>query len=273
MERKEQSEQSLKAVGNTKATAYKARKYCYTLNNYTETEVDAIQKWCEMNCIYFVIGKENGGTNGTPHLQGFLEFKNPRSFNTIKKLMPRAHIEAAKGTRKQNIKYCSKEKVYAKTLTFKERIQKQCLDEFKTIEWKNWQQSILDLCKTTPNNRTINWYWESKGNTGKSFLAKYICLIHECVIAEGKKNDVFNQVNTMLENEILPTIVILDIPRFNNFTNYGVLEQLKNGLMYSGKYEGGQCVFPSPHLIIFANDKPDESMMSKDRWNIVHIGN
>lgn len=69
-----------------------------------------------------------------------------------------------------------------------------------------------------------------------------------------------------------PEIVLLDIPRYNKeFTNYGVLEELKNGMIYSGKYEGGLCVFRSPHVIVFSNSKPDKNIMSKDRWNIVNI--
>lgn len=270
----EQVEQTVPVEGNSKAStlkkSFKSRKYCFTLNNYSETEFNDIKKWCKINSSYFGIAKEIG-TNGTPHLQGYIEFKNPRSFNTVYKIMKRAHIESAKGTRAQNIKYCSKENLVCKTLDFKDILKKKCLEEYKPIIWYYWQKEILLSLTLIPDKRTINWYWEPIGNSGKSFLSKYICLQYNTIIADGKKNDVFNQVNTMIEKEIIPEVIILDIPRFSNFTNYGVLEQLKNGLIYSGKYEGGQCIFPSPHIIVFSNSKPDIEMMSKDRWNIKEI--
>lgn len=56
---------------------------------------------------YIVVGKEVG-ENSTPHYQGYVFFDNPRSFNSIKKLLKRAHIEQAKGTPEQNSKYCKK---------------------------------------------------------------------------------------------------------------------------------------------------------------------
>ncbi len=63
--------------------------------------------------------------------------------------------------------------------------------------------------------------------------------------------------------------MILDLPRHNvDYVNYGLLEQLKNGCMFSGKYEGGQFVFPIPHVVVFANQAPDMSKFSLDRWLI-----
>lgn len=66
-----------------------------------------------------------------------------------------------------------------------------------------------------------------------------------------------------------PELIICDIPRSSRgFINYGVLEQIKNGVIYSGKYEGGQLFLPKLHLLVFSNDMPDIDEMSKDRWNV-----
>lgn len=83
----------------------KARKWCYTLNNWTDKEVKELQ---DITCDYHVIGNEVGD-EGTPHLQGFIYFKTQKRLSTLKKLCPRAHWEAAKGTPFQAAEYCKKD--------------------------------------------------------------------------------------------------------------------------------------------------------------------
>lgn len=267
-------------LGNTntkieKQKRVQCRKWCGTWNNYEENDIEILKKFFEDNKYQYIIGKEIG-EQGTPHLQFFFENKNNIDFNKIKKAIPKCHVEKCKGTTEDNVKYCSKDKNFItniKMTTFKQTLEIQILMQYEKTIWKPWQQEIIELLKTKPDNRTVNWYWESNGNAGKSYLAKYIALTYPTIIAEGKKSDVFNQLNKMLtEEEKEPHCVILDIPRFNkDFTNYSVLEQLKNGMAYSGKYEGGRCIFNPPHVIVFANQLPDESQFSKDRWNIKMI--
>lgn len=91
-------------------------------------------------------------------------------------------------------------------------------------------------------------------------------------MCNGKKSDVFNSVRTSLENEIIPELIICDIPRSSfEYINYTSLEKLKDGCFYSGKYEGGLCVFPTPIVICLANKEPNKLMLSGDRWKVVEI--
>lgn len=84
----------------------KNRNWCFTLNNYTEEEVEAIKV---IECNYLIFGKEVG-ESGTPHLQGYIEFKNARHLGGVKKLIgSRAHLETRKGTAEQASTYCKKE--------------------------------------------------------------------------------------------------------------------------------------------------------------------
>lgn len=86
--------------------AHRSRGWAFTLNNYTDEEQEEIRK---IDCTYKIVGKEKGEM-GTPHLQGYLWFKNARGFNSVKRSLPeRAHIEPARGTPEQNKKYCSKQ--------------------------------------------------------------------------------------------------------------------------------------------------------------------
>lgn len=84
----------------------KCRAFCFTLNNYTDLEYTALSS---MDCRYLCIGKEVG-ESGTPHLQGYVYYENPRSFNAVKKsLGKRCHVEASGGTPKQASDYCKKD--------------------------------------------------------------------------------------------------------------------------------------------------------------------
>lgn len=87
------------------------RRFCFTLNNYSEDEYRNIVKQAEEQCSYAIVGKEVG-EKGTPHLQGFFNLKDRKKLRLpgIKKLLgARCHVENARGDDLANQKYCSKE--------------------------------------------------------------------------------------------------------------------------------------------------------------------
>jgi len=82
-----------------------ARNICFTINNPTEDD----RKWCaDVVCDYIVYGDEVG-EGGTPHIQGYIEFKSSKRFRTLKEMCPRAHYEKRAGTSKQASDYCKKD--------------------------------------------------------------------------------------------------------------------------------------------------------------------
>lgn len=89
----------------------KSRAFCFTVNNYT----DACQTtFKELECTYMVYGREIG-ESGTPHLQGYVYFPNPRSISGVKNIHKKAHWEIAKGNHEQNRTYCTKQGDYVET--------------------------------------------------------------------------------------------------------------------------------------------------------------
>lgn len=267
-------------LGNTKpipATQRRSRGWCFTLNNYSEQEYASLESMMHTHTLKFVMGKEVG-KQGTPHLQGYCYFKNGKTLTSMKLYNSRCHWEPAKGSPEANFKYCSKDDEYIcngweKKISFQDKIKSRLLEQYAYVQWKPWQQSIIDLVNSPADSRTINWVYDSEGNSGKSFLTKYLCLTREVIIADGKKDNVMNQVKVkLIDEEVEFDTVILDVPRHNEgYVSYGVLEQLKNGLIYSGKYEGGMCLFDHVHVVVFANFWPDESKFSEDRWNIIDV--
>lgn len=253
----------------------RSRKWCFTLNNYTDDEYDTMTQ--VLSSEKFIVGKEIG-EQGTPHLQGYVEFANARSFASIKKLIgDRAHIEVARGTTKQNVTYCSKDGVTISTFpeTSEDQYEKEMKDTFSGVTWKPWQVEILTLIESQADSRTVNWFYEEEGNLGKSFLCKYIDWKYNAIIANGKQADVFNQYKSFIETyDQQPKVALIDIPRSHkDFICYSTLEKIKDGLIYSGKYEGGKLRLCKHHLIVFANFEPDRKKLSEDRWNVIHITN
>lgn len=82
-----------------------SRGWCLTINNYTEAHVAAFDAY---ECEYKIRGFEIAAS-GTPHLQAYIFKKKKASGAQLKRLLPTAHLELAKGTPQQNRTYCSKD--------------------------------------------------------------------------------------------------------------------------------------------------------------------
>lgn len=267
-------------VGNTKPLRtgrIRSRKWVFTVNNPSDDTEHKISLWVESLRGKLVIGNEVGAS-GTPHLQGYCEFSNAISFETIKKAIPKGHIEKAIGNRKQNISYCTKENESINTFDdnkkeYELEYEREMELEYKNIEWKPWQKDVIDILNEKPDNRTVHWLWEERGGTGKTFLSKWIDWKYDAIIANGKQADVFHAYSTYLQTkEKQPKVALIDIPRSHKeFVCYSTMEKIKDGLVNSGKYEGGKLRLTKHHLIIFANFYPDITKLSRDRWNIIKI--
>jgi hypothetical protein len=92
-----------------------AKAWCFTLNNWTDSEYGAlVQRFSESGDEYFFIVGKEVGESGTPHLQGYIEKRTGRfrplpKFQVLRDGKNAVHFERAKGNRKQNFKYCSKD--------------------------------------------------------------------------------------------------------------------------------------------------------------------
>lgn len=85
--------------------ALSSRQWCFTINNYQQSDIEIIAEWPHKYIIY---GKESG-ESGTPHLQGYAVFNTMQRLSGVKKLHNKAHWEMAKGNSEQNVAYCSKQ--------------------------------------------------------------------------------------------------------------------------------------------------------------------
>lgn len=92
-------------------TNTRIRKWCLTVFNtqgreYTKQSLCDILTTSETH--YICIGEELTPTTSEIHFHIYVEYVNAKSFEQIKKLIPSAHIEIARGSANQNKIYISK---------------------------------------------------------------------------------------------------------------------------------------------------------------------
>jgi len=85
------------------------KKWCFTLNNYSDDDIMLLSVLFPDTVRYLVYGREVGA-NGTPHLQGFVWFNLRRTMAQAKHAInPRCHLEMCRGSPAQNRTYCVKD--------------------------------------------------------------------------------------------------------------------------------------------------------------------
>ena len=169
----------------------RSRGYVFTLNNYTTEEVEALR---QCGSKYLIFGKEVG-ESGTPHLQGYVWFTTLKSLKQVKKLSPRAHWEAQRGSVDQAVEYCKKDGSYEELGIAPISKKKQGEGEKKRYQ-KAWElakegkieeidadirlrlygtiKRIREDYQQDPGSMEsldFHWYWGASG-TGKSRKAR-----------------------------------------------------------------------------------------------------
>lgn len=244
----------------------------------------ALQKFLPL-CKKLVYQFERGEEDYKVHVQGYCSLRQKKRITQLIKLDffkdTGIHFEVPhkKSTEAKAIAYCMKEHTrIVGQPTCRHGLPETVTYTFKLDSLRPWQQKLWDILIGDPNPRDIYWIYEELGNTGKSTFAKHcVCNLPDCAVLNGKASDVMNAVLMYLQKhkKFLKTI-ICDIPRSTIgdkgvCISYGGFENIKNGCFYSGKYEGGMVVGPNPHMVIFANCRPDPGKFSEDRVRLYEI--
>lgn len=131
-------------------------------------------------------------------------------------------------------------------------------NEFQTV--------LLDLLEEPPHDRHINWFFDSRGGSGKTFMAMHLVDAHGAFYTNGGKQV---DITYAFKGQ---KIAIFDFVRDSaKYVNYGVIEQVKNGIMFNSKYESCMKRFNRPHVIVFANFLPVQGKFSADRYQVCDI--
>lgn len=129
--------------------------------------------------------------------------------------------------------------------------------------FRYWKLNCLKLLDQQ-NNREILFVVDPRGGVGKTFLGKYLTLIHGAArFDNGKSAD----IKYLYKGE---KIVIFDLCKpQSDHINYEVIEQIKNGILCSYKYQSERKVYKIPKIVVFMNEWPDENKLMGDRYTFL----
>lgn len=152
---------------------------------------------------------------------------------------------------------------------YKRRDMKAEFDkQYSGAKLYKWQRDLIKKLEKPPNDRIVYWVYDTIGNKGKSWLGKWLMAN---MGAERFENASTKDIALAYEGS---PIVVFDYSRsMEEKLNYAIIESIKNGTLFSGKYISETKLFASPHIVCFANWAPRKEALSMDRWRIINIDN
>ena len=143
-----------------------------------------------------------------------------------------------------------------------------CAEGSTLRDWQNQLHAVLtDNCT---DDRSILFYVDPEGNTGKSWFCRYMLDNYPervQMLGVGRVTDIAYMVDPEMD------IFLIDCERSaSEFLQYRVLEQMKNRLVTSTKYTAQMKVIrKTPHVVVFMNEEPDMNALSADRYIVERI--
>lgn len=305
--------------GNTETLTFQiimseSKHWCFTINNWSRDDEERLKELGE-EVTYLVFGYETG-EQGTPHLQGYVCFKNKVRLNMARGLLGgRAHCEVKRGTPQQAADYCKKEGLFLEfgdlpgpqgarndmvqcrdfIIRYQEEhgdvpTEKDLIMEFPNVygryrtnlmsmcaalrkkptfdtgELRPWQADLDEILKLEPDDRKIMFFVDAVGGAGKTWYQRYKLTTSNRVqlLSSGRRDDIAHAIDEK------KSIFFFNVPRGGmEFLPYTVLEQIKDQLVFSPKYNSRtKCFMHKTHVVVFCNEPPDMGKMSVDRYHI-----
>lgn len=131
-----------------------------------------------------------------------------------------------------------------------------------------FQQVMIEALSKPPHPRHIYWVYDKAGHSGKSRLAKYLQCEMDAVELQGREIDIAYGYSGQ-------RIVIFDIPRATPLVSYTeaftCAERMKNGGLFSAKFQSKFKRFNTPHIVFFSNEAPIPGTWTEDRLQLITV--
>jgi len=116
-------------------------------------------------------------------------------------------------------------------------------------ELRPWQAALYARLQEDADDRTVEFFVDRDGGFGKSWFCGYLVgrIDGVQVLGPGKRDDLAHCV------EINTHVFLFNVPRGSmQFLNYGLLENLKDRMVLSPKYDSKMKILrKTPHVIVF----------------------
>lgn len=239
------------------------RRFAWTLHDPTPDDEIALKA---LKAKYIVYGREVCPRTGRPHLQGYIEIQNGKTFTAVKSYIgiPRIHLEPAKGTAKQNRTYCVKDNdFYENGIITKQGTRNDLKDIKEEIMNGTNVRTIIENCSSLQQIRvaeklatyfekprnfkpTVKWYYGSTG-TGKTRTAFEECEDPYVATASIKWWDGYDGH---------PEVIIDDFRK--DWCKFHDLLKLLDRYEYRIEYKGGYRQMVAKTIIITCPYRPED---------------
>lgn len=258
-----------------------------SLGRHPDIQVSDVSDFLATKADKFVFQKERGEA-GTDHYQCAVHFIKKQTKKPIIAWLAdglfggaeeAVSVEAAKAV-PDLLRYCTKADTRISDDYFcygmaPERLlgtKDVVADMFDLSIATMWQAFLLSHCGgvVPRNHREIIWVVDRVGGSGKSSLCRHLALKrHFCILDSTKKADVGYAAGARWMG------YVFDLARCQRVSSdfYSGAESLKNGFIFSSKYESAQKIFNQPWVFVFANFLPVGTAWSLDRCSLIDIDN
>jgi hypothetical protein len=140
----------------------------------------------------------------------------------------------------------------------------------ETRERTQWECKLKYIVEHDEDTRSIHWFYDPVGETGKTVNAKDLYFNHKAFYCTGGKS-----ADIAHAYQYEPIVVFNLVAAADEDTMkyiYKVLEEFKDGIFSSGKYASVVKAFKIPKVIVFSNHLPIGSKMKKNRLIVHDIG-
>lgn len=251
-----------------------AKNWCFTLNRPTAHEVASLRELSAVVCNYLIFQLE-AGTNGTPHIQGYIQFVTRLRLRTVKThLGERSHCEVARGTPRDNIAYCSKEEgrieapyifgephypgqrsdLQAFNISIKNGSCDKDLIENHLNEFYKYHKVVdrVRLAYTNPRNWEMeNIVYYGPSGSGKTRRAYEEAGESNYFVSKGDQNQI-----TWWDGYHGQNTVIID--DFYGWLPWSFMLRLLDRYPFNVQVKGGTVPFTSRKIIITSNQHPNQ---------------
>lgn len=256
----------------TMPQASPAKDWCFTINNPSEKTWNKIWAFPYKYLVFQV----EVGENGTPHVQGFVQFEDKLRLTALKKLHKKAHWEKRRGTPDEAANYCKKEdsridgpyedgymsyeatmKLHMVAKAIKENGLDRAIERFPE-SYLSLARGMESLAKfyakpRDPNNPPVVTVLYGKSGAGKTRYAME-CFPQPYLLgaAGGASSSDFVGDYRPLEHQTFVLEEFYGDWKFRNLLR--ILDRYPNEVQTKGGYQQ----FLASHVVITSNVPPDE---------------